>query len=81
MGNHLTKKRLIPEVNAQKTALRKLIQEYTQSVLDHDQQEALTLPNIQIDLHQQLALLNIKKALPKEIQIEEDRFLDSIFSH
>ncbi len=81
MGNHLTKKRLIPEVNAQKTVLRKLIQEYTQSVLDHDQQEALTLPNIQIDLHQQLALLNIKKALPKEIQIEEDHFLDSIFSH
>lgn len=51
-----------------------------QNIVD-DQQEALTLPNIPIDLHQQVAHLNIKKALPKEIQIEEDHFLDNIFPH
>ncbi len=81
MVNQL-QKHLIPEVNAQKTVLRKLIQEYMQNVLDdQDQQEALMRPNIPIDQHQQVELLNIKKVLPKEIQIEEDHFLDSIFSH
>ncbi|MBP7848567.1 hypothetical protein KA013_05175 [Patescibacteria group bacterium] len=56
--------------------LRKLIQAYTPNVRD-DQQEALMRPNIPIDPHQPVVRLNIKKVLPKEIQIEEDRFLDN----